>query len=59
MTNPGLRGPNPETRVPKPDVPGEKRPDEICPNCGGELDPRQCKVFCGTCGILVYNCSEF
>jgi len=32
----------------------------ICPNCGGKLVGRKCKLFCETpgCGYLV-TCSEF
>lgn len=37
----------------------EHKRDLICPVCGTEVEPRQCKVFCPKCKTLIYNCSEF
>ncbi len=56
MENPVPRATNPKTRVQNP---AAREAGEICPNCGGALDQRQCKLFCSQCGVLVYNCSEF
>jgi len=50
----GLETARPETEV------RNYEEGTFCPNCGGRLTGRKCKLFCETpgCGYLV-TCSEF